>query len=158
VSGIAIGVSRSGRIVYERAFGHSAGTPGAELRAVDVFRIASVTKQFTAAAILQLADRKRLSLDDRADHWVANWPADREPVTIRQLLTHTAGVREVRFSGGPTPPVLRLAHTRQNTVAAYIVADSAEFASGTSFRYSNAGYFLLGRIVERASGLTLAEY
>ena len=158
ISGMTIAVSRGAAPWIIAQFGHSAGTPPVAVDSTSVFRIASITKQFTAAAILQLVDRGRLSLDDPVDRWIAGWPTDRPPVTLRQLLTHTAGVREVRFTGTARTPALRAARTRQDTIAAFIVADSSDFVAGTAFRYSNAGYFLLGRVIERASGQSLARY
>jgi D-alanyl-D-alanine carboxypeptidase len=158
VTGLAIGVSRAGRTVYSAAFGTSAAPSKNVLKADDVFRIASVTKQFTAAAILQLVAQRRLSLNDRASRWIAHWPADRASVTVRQLLTHTAGVREARSSASAPAVVLHGARTRQDSIGALIVTDSQDFTPGTAFRYSNAGYFLLGRIVERVSGEPLATY
>jgi D-alanyl-D-alanine carboxypeptidase len=158
ITGLTIAVAHGQSAPLVASFGHSASSTAAAISDTSVFRIASITKQFTAAAVLQLVERHRLSLDARVSEYIAAWPADRAAVTIRQLLTHTAGVREVRFSNVARPPVLTNARTRRDTIEAYIVADSSDFAAGTSFRYSNAGYFLLGRVVERVSGESLAGY
>jgi D-alanyl-D-alanine carboxypeptidase len=158
VTGLAIGVTLPGHAPIIRYAGRSAQGAQARLTDASIFRVASITKQFTAAAIMQLVERGRVSLDADVRTLLPDWPADRPSVTVRQLLTHTSGVREVRFSDTQRPPNLSRARTRQDTIAAYIVADTSDFAPGTAFRYSNAGYFLLGRIVERVSGMPLATY
>jgi D-alanyl-D-alanine carboxypeptidase len=158
ITGLSVAVSRGGSPWITAQFGRSADASAPPLHSGSVFRIASITKQFTAAAILHLVDRGRVALDDPLSRWVDDWPADRPPVTVRQLLTHTAGLREVRFSGTARTPQLGATRTRQDTIAAFITADSSEFAAGTVFRYSNAGYFMLGRVVERASGISLSAY
>jgi D-alanyl-D-alanine carboxypeptidase len=158
VTGLAIGIAVRGQPPIVRYFGRSAQWAWTRHTDSSVFRIASITKQFTAAAIMQLVERGQLSLDGDVRTLLREWPIDRPPVTVRQLLTHTGGVREVRFSGTQRLPVLSRARTRQDTITAHIVADSNDFVPGTAFRYSNAGYFLLGRIVERVSGMPLATY
>jgi CubicO group peptidase (beta-lactamase class C family) len=113
------------------------------------FRLASVTKQFTAAAILLLVQEGRLGLDDRARRWLPSLPESAADITIRQLLTHTAGLIDYEdvIPDGTTVPlrdadVLRLLESQKGSY----------FAPGTGYRYSNSGYALLALIVERASG------
>jgi D-alanyl-D-alanine carboxypeptidase len=158
VTGLSIGVAMPAQPLLIRYFGRSADRAQSPLGNASVSRIASITKQFTAAAIVRLLERGQLSLDSDVRTLLTDWPADRAAVTVRQLLTHTSGVREVRFAGTQRTPVLSQSRTRQDTIAAHILADSSDFAPGSAFRYSNAGYFLLGRIVERVSGGPLKEF
>jgi CubicO group peptidase (beta-lactamase class C family) len=120
-----------------------------------VYRIGSMTKQLTAAAVLQLVERGRLSLGDTLG---ALLPGYRRwgGVTVRQLLAHTSGI--------PTFNLSRRWQARRaedlpvDSVLALVADDSLRFAPGTRFEYSNTGYLLLGRIVERSSGMPLASY
>jgi CubicO group peptidase (beta-lactamase class C family) len=114
------------------------------------FRLASVTKQFTAAAVLLLVEEGRMSLDDSARRWLPSLPPSADAVTLRHLLLHGSGLidyedlmparetRQVRDAG-----VLRLLETEHRLY----------FSPGTGYRYSNSGYALLALVVEHASGM-----
>jgi CubicO group peptidase (beta-lactamase class C family) len=119
------------------------------------FRLASLTKQFTAAAILLLAEDGKLTLDDRVRKWLPSLPSAVDSVTITHLLTHTSGIvayEDVIPRGTNTQlhdtDVLRLLESQ----------DSTYFKPGSSYRYSNSAYALLALIVERASGRTFATF
>jgi CubicO group peptidase (beta-lactamase class C family) len=153
--GASVLVIRDGEPVFRRAYGLAnleeriAATPATN------YRLASVTKQFTAAAILLLAEDGRLELDDPVRRWLPSLPKATDPVTIRHLLTHTSGIidyEDVIPDGATTQlrdaDVLRLLESQ----------DSTYFALGSSYRYSNSGYALLALIVERASGRDFARF
>jgi CubicO group peptidase (beta-lactamase class C family) len=119
------------------------------------YRLASMTKQFTAASILLLAEDGHLTLDDRAQQWLPSLPQAAETVTIRHLLTHTSGlidyenvIPETFIAQLHDADVLRLLETLDHTY----------FPPGTDYRYSNSGYALLARIVQLASGKTFATF
>ena len=119
------------------------------------YRLASVTKQFTAASILLLAEDGPLNLDDRGHKWLPSLPKAAETVTIRHLLTHTSGliddedvIPEIFAAQLDDADVLRLLETQDRTY----------FRPGTGYRYSNSGYALLALIVQRASGKTFATF
>jgi CubicO group peptidase (beta-lactamase class C family) len=119
------------------------------------YRLASMTKQFTAAAILLLAEDGSLTLDDHAREWLPSLPQAAEEVTIRHLLTHTSGLIDYEdviprtfISQLHDADVLRLLETQHRTY----------FPPGTDYRYSNSGYALLARIVQGASGKTFATF
>jgi CubicO group peptidase (beta-lactamase class C family) len=119
------------------------------------YRLASVTKQFTAAAILLLAEDGKLSLDDRVKKWLPSLPPTVDAVTIEHLLTHTSGIvdyEDVIPSG--TTAQLHDADVRRLLES----QDSTYFKPGTAYRYSNSGYALLALIVERASGKSFAKF
>jgi len=155
VPGASLLVVRDGKPVIRRSYGRAnledriAATPETN------YRLASVTKQFTATAILLLAEDGKLSLGDRVKKWLPSLPPAVDPVTIGQLLTHTSGIvdyEDVIPSGTTTQlhdaDVLRLLEPH----------DSTYFKPGTSYRYSNSGYALLALIVERASGKSFAAF
>ena len=119
------------------------------------FRLASVSKQFTAAGILLLNEDGKLRLDDRLSQWLPSLPAATRDVTLRHLLTHTSGLIDYEDVMSPTltmqlndRDVLRLLETQDRTY----------FAPGTGYRYSNSGYVLLGLVIQQASGQSFTEF
>jgi CubicO group peptidase (beta-lactamase class C family) len=153
--GASVLVIRDGAPAFRGAYGLANVEERVAVTPATNFRLASVTKQFTAASILLLAQDGRLSLDDRARRWLPSLPESAANVTIRQLLTHTSGLidyEDVIPDGTTTPlhdaDVLRLLEVREGSY----------FAPGTGYRYSNSGYALLALIVERASGQRFAGF
>jgi CubicO group peptidase (beta-lactamase class C family) len=119
------------------------------------FRLASVSKQFTAAGILLLSEQGKLRLDDRLAQWLPSLPPATREVTLRHLLTHTSGLIDYEDVMSPTQTtqlndqdVLRLLESQDRTY----------FVPGTGYRYSNSGYVLLGVVIEKASGQTFTEF
>ena len=121
-----------------------------------VFCIASMTKQFTAVAILQLVEQGKLALDDTVGKFLPDFPASLRGITIEQLLTHTAGVPNAKSIAS------LLAQGRGWLTALQIMEtfkdQSLDFAPGTAFSYSNSGYQLLGYILEKVTNWPYAEY
>ena len=120
------------------------------------FRIGSITKQFTAICVLNLQEQGKLSLDDLVSKFVENCPAHWNQITLRHLLTHTSGIptytslpRHSQMSKFHWPPAKWIERFRDNPL---------EFAPGAGSKYSNSGYFLLGYIVEKASGTLYEDY
>lgn len=155
VPGAALLVMQDGMPLVRRGYGLADLEQGAPVTPATNFRLASVTKQFTATAILLLAEDGRLGLDDLARRWLPALPPAADAVTIRRLLTHTSGLVDYEeiIPASMTaqlhdPDVLALLQTQERTY----------FPPGTAYRYSNSGYALLALIVERASGRSFAEF
>lgn len=155
VPGACVLVVRDGTAVVRRCYGLADLEQGTATAPSTNFRLASVSKQFTAASVLVLAEDGKLSLDDRASRWLPSLPAAADDVTIRQLLTHTSGVVDYEDVMDPADThqvhdadVLRLLEGQDRTY----------FAPGSDYRYSNSGYALLALVVERASGQRYAEF
>lgn len=149
VPGIAVAVAEHGAIVFERAYGTADVAKKTPVTVDTRFEIGSLTKQVTAACILQLARAGKLSLDDHLGTFVPDYFIGRG-VTVRQLLSQTSGIPE--YLDGPD--VIADAGTQPATAASLLARVSAkplEFAPGTTWKYSNTNYILLGRIVEVAS-------
>lgn len=153
--GASLLVIRDGKPVVHRAYGLADVDRAIPATPATNYRLASVTKQFTATAILRLAEEGKLSLDDRMRRWLPSLPASTDAITIRHLLTHTSGLIDYEDVMPPDTTeqlkdadVLRLLESQTETC----------FAPGTSYRYSNSGYALLALIVERASGVSFATY
>lgn len=153
LAGAVILVGYQGKVVYRKAFGHRTLKPSPEAMSVDtIFDLASMTKVVaTATAIMQLVERKQLELDRTVtSYWPEFAQNGKQGITLRQLLTHTSGLRaevnaKTRWSG-------------YDGAVEAIATDRLIKAPGTSFRYSDANFIALGEIVRRVSGLPLDEY
>lgn len=155
--GCALGVIKDGRMVYKRNYGMANLDHGIPISSASVFNIGSVSKQFTAMSILLLTKQGKLSLEDDVHKYLTELPPYQHPVTIRNLLNHTSGIREyshlmqaagIRFQDAPDDEVFKML-MRQKEL---------NFKSGDEYLYSNSNYFLLAQIVERASGKSLREF
>jgi CubicO group peptidase (beta-lactamase class C family) len=159
VPGIAYGVIVDGKLLHVRALGLREVGTRAPVDTSSVFRIASMTKSFTALAILQLRDAGRISLDAPAEQYVPELAGLRYPtsdaprITVRHLLTHSAGFPEDNPWGDQ-----QLAATDEDL--ARLLRGGVPFSNvpGVAYEYSNLGFALLGRIVQNVSGLRYAEY
>lgn len=153
----AVLIARDGRPVFSKAYGKAnheldvPNTPGT------LFEIASLTKQFTAAAILQLQEQGKLKTADRACDYLDDCPKAWQPITLRHLLTHTSGIRN--YSSLPEWDEVLGRKTYRPRELVDLVRDlPLEFAAGAEFKYSNSGYVLLGLVIERVSGQPYAAY
>jgi CubicO group peptidase (beta-lactamase class C family) len=157
--GCALGVGRNGRVVYERGYGMANLETGTPIRPSSIFHVASVSKQFTAMAILLLARDGKLSVDDNIRKYLPEIPDYGAPITIRHLLTHTSGLRDQW-------ELLALARGRfeENRITEADVMDivprqkALNFTPGSEYLYSNTGFTLLAVIVKRVSSLSLREF
>jgi CubicO group peptidase (beta-lactamase class C family) len=151
----AVIVARGDQVLHRAAYGPADRKTGAPLTPEHRFRLASLSKQFTAAAVLRLQDQGKLSVDDPLCRWVQPCPEAWRPITLHHLLTHQSGVPDLMTRRDW--PKLRF----QEWTPAELVADSArlplDFEPGTDVKYSNAAYNLLGSVVESASGRPFAE-
>jgi CubicO group peptidase (beta-lactamase class C family) len=121
------------------------------------FRIASLTKQFTAASILLLEERGLLSVHDSIAKYVPDLPVAWQPITLHQLLTHTSGIPNFTEGehSGSTPN--RIGITPRQTLG-IVASEPLDFAPGTKLHYSNTGYILLGMVIEKVSGISYADF
>jgi CubicO group peptidase (beta-lactamase class C family) len=155
VPGASLLVLRDGAPLVRRSYGMANLEDGTAATPATNYRLASVTKQFTAASILLLAEDGRLKLDDRLRTWLPSLPPATGTITLRHLLTHSSGLIDYEDVMAPDATeqvldadVLRLLETQ----------DRLYFAPGSSWRYSNSGYALLSLIVERASGQRFPDF
>lgn len=156
--GCALGVYLNGEIVYARGYGMADIARGTPITPQTVFDIGSTSKQFTAAAIVLLAQQGKLSLDDDVRRFIPELPQYERPITIRHLLHHTSGLRDyiaLLAWGGVS---FEETTTAQQALDAIVRQKALNFTPGDEHLYSNSGYFLLSQIVERASGQTLREF
>jgi len=120
-----------------------------------VFRIGSITKQFTSAAVMQLVEHGRLSLDDDITAFVPNAPVHGRRILLRQLLNHTSGIPS--YTDVPDFDRVARLDLSHDSLLAIIASDSLLFEPGSHFYYDNTGYYLLGMTIEKIAGLPYAE-
>lgn len=157
--GCALGVARNGRVVYERGYGMANLETGTPITPSSIFHVASVSKQFTAMAIMLLASDGKLSIDDDIRKYLPEIRDYGTPITIRHLLTHTSGLRDQW-------ELLSLARGRfeEDRITEADVMDivprqtALNFTPGSEYVYSNTGFTLLGVIVKRVSGKSLRDF
>lgn len=149
-------VARDGAIVLDKAYGMAnleldvPNTPDTK------FRLGSVTKQFTAAAILLLEERGKLKIDERVKAYVPNTPMAWDRITVFNLLTHTAGIPN--FTASPDYNSIKLTLRGAGDAVASFRDRPLDFGPGEQMSYSNSGYLVLGDIIERVSGQSYEDF
>ncbi len=150
---------REGQVIYSRGIGYRQidGAAKQPATAATRYRIASISKMFTATMILQLVEEGKLKLTDTLEPFFPQVP-NAKKITLQQLLQHRSGVPNVRRAPEPQggAKISTLPITKEE-ILALVVAASPEFEPDTQVRYSNSGYFLLGLILERVSGKSYAD-
>jgi CubicO group peptidase (beta-lactamase class C family) len=155
VPGASVIVIQAGKVAYRHAYGLSDVETHVAATTATNYRLASVTKQFTAMAILMLAERHKLTLDDSLVKFFPDYPAYGKAVTVRHLLNHTSGL----LAYEDLIPAGRTAQVKDRDVLDLLKQqDHTYFAPGSEWRYSNTGYAHLAMIVEKASGVGFAEF
>ncbi len=155
-TGCAALVAERGKILYHKAFGMADMELNVPMKTDMLFRIGSITKQFTAISILQLMEKGKLQLHDPITTHVAGYPASGEKITIEHLLTHTSGI--VNITGMKNFGDIKRKDLSTTEIIEFFKNDSLEFEPGSKWSYSNSGYILLGHIVEKVSGMSYAQY
>jgi D-alanyl-D-alanine carboxypeptidase len=150
----SIAIVRDGQIAYVHAYGRARLDPGMPARPEMRYSIGSISKQFTAAAILMLAEDGTLSLDDTVGRWLPELTRAKD-VTIRQILSMTSGYQDFWPEDYVMPPML-LPTTAQQILSGWAMKP-LDFEPGTKWQYSNTNYVIAGLIVEKASGMGLVE-
>jgi len=156
--GVAVLVRKDGKTVAQHGYGVRDLRTMAPIDAKTNFRLASFTKQFTAAAVMLLIDDGKLRYDETLKEIFPDFPDYGRTITVRHLLTHTAGLPEYEelMEGGPWTET----HQIQDDQVLALLKRQAKpkFAAGTSWSYSNSGYVVLGLVVAKASGITFDEF
>jgi CubicO group peptidase (beta-lactamase class C family) len=158
VPGCSLGIIKDGQLIYAKGYGMANMEYDIPNAASSVFRIGSTSKQFTAACIILLAEKGKLEFDDNLKSLFPDFPDYAEKITVRHLLNHTSGIRDY----------LQIAYLKglkdddfyvDDNVMEWLVNQSdLNFPPGEEFLYSNSGYWLLGQIVKRVAGISMADF
>lgn len=154
--GATVIVTRDGKTEFRKAYGLADVEQKKVMQAEMVLRIGSISKQFTATAILQLVAAGKLKLNDDVNQLLPDFPLKGQKISVEHLLTHTSGVKNYlampNFSEIASKPV------SVKEMFDFFKNEALEFTPGDRFSYSNSGYFLLGLIIEKVSGMQYADY
>ncbi len=156
--GLSMAIVHDGAVVYEKAYGMANLEDSIPVTLQSPFKIASLTKPITAIAVLQLVERGLVALDRPVIHYLDSLPSPWRATTVRQLLGHTSGLPDyLQAPAWSWRDSWRLERNHQEVIAMTAEAPMT-FRSGERMKYSNTNYYVLGMLIERASGATYAEY
>jgi CubicO group peptidase (beta-lactamase class C family) len=156
VPGVSVGILKDGKVLVDKGYGLANVELSVPASPDTVYGLLSVTKQFTAAAVMMLAEDGKLSLDDPIAKYLSDCPQAWHDVTIRNLLSHTSGIPDYTDVPGFFEHI-RIDSTPQELIEP-LESQPLQFPPGGRFRYSNSNYYLLGMIVERVSGMPLGQF
>ena len=149
-------VVKEGKVIYRKAFGKAHLELDVDMKPDYIFRIGSITKQFTACAIMKLLEEGKLSLQDDINKHITDYPTHGHTITIEHLLTHTSGIKSYTDLGD-FEAQMRKDRTPEELID-YFKNEPLDFAPGEQYKYNNSAYALLGFIIEIVSGCTYEQY
>jgi CubicO group peptidase (beta-lactamase class C family) len=152
---VSVAIVRDGKVVFTKAYGDARLDPKTPAAETMRFAIGSVSKQFLAAALLLAQENRKLSLDDKVAKYEPGLTRASE-ITIRQLLSHTSGYQDY-YPQDYLPPFMREPVTAQGIVDRW-AKKPLDFQPGTAWQYSNTGFVVAGRVLEKATGTSAIEY
>jgi CubicO group peptidase (beta-lactamase class C family) len=152
--GLAVLVAQDGKILFEKSYGLADLEHRVPVTPQTIFRIGSITKQFTAAAILKLQEEKKLSVKDKLSKYIPDFPRGNQ-VTLRQLLTHTSGIHSYNDDPGFWS---RVTNDTTEAIIEAMKKEPYDFDPGTKWSYVNSGYMVLGYIVAKVSGQSYGDF
>jgi CubicO group peptidase (beta-lactamase class C family) len=153
---LSLAVARGSHLLVAKSYGLADVENDVSATSETVYRIGSITKQFTAAAILRLVEERRMGLDDDITLYVPQFHAHGHHVTIRQLLNHTSGLRS--FTEVPTFATKERLDLTDDQLLSVFQDEPSDFEPGTNFLYNNTGYYLLAMAIERVTGRSYGAY
>ena len=156
LAGMVIVAVQGRDTLVARAYGWAEPENDVRMTMAHVFQLASITKQFTAAAVLALVQDGRVDLGAPIRRYIPDAPIQGRSITVRQLLSHTAGIPD--YAESPRIGALKRLDLPPDTLVALVATTPLYFEPGEQMRYSNTGYALLGQLIERVSGHPYATY
>jgi len=156
--GCALGVIRNGAFVYNRGYGTGSLELGVPLTPQSVFYMGSVSKQFTAASVVLAAEQGYLSLDDDVRKNIPELPSYERPITLRQMLHHTSGLRDILTLLSLSGRNFEDIHPTAELLDILVRQKALNYKPGDEYLYSNTNYFLLAEVVHRATGKPFSRF
>jgi CubicO group peptidase (beta-lactamase class C family) len=155
--GCVVLVAKNDSVIYEKAFGVANIELNVPMKPGMVFRLGSITKQYTAVSILQLVEQGKISLQDSIQKFIKDFPFKGHTITIENLLTHTSGIPDYEVLNFPIPTAIRIDFPAKQIIDS-LSKLPLDFTPSTQFHYSNSNYFLLAYIIEQVSGKSYQDY
>ena len=154
--GLQVAVFKDGKAVLVKAYGSANLEQAVRVDNDSIFRVGSVTKQFTAAALLLLQEQSKLSIQDKLSKYYSKFPRGND-ITLDQMLHHTSGIHS--YTEDPSFAIEGGIHRSTEEMVEYIakLPKTQDFEPGTDWNYSNSAYFILGGVIEKVSGEPLAK-
>jgi CubicO group peptidase (beta-lactamase class C family) len=156
IAGLSVAVRFKGSTLVEKGYGFANAELRAPAGAQTVYHVDSITKHVTSAGVLKLAEEGKLSLDDELSRWVPKFSTGGRRVTVRQLLSHTSGIKS--YTSIPRFDSLERLDLSHDEILALVAPEPFDFEPGTSWRYDNSGFYLAGLVIEQASGMSYADF
>jgi CubicO group peptidase (beta-lactamase class C family) len=154
--GAAILVAKNDKVIFRKGYGLATLNPDKPVTPDMVFRIGSITKQFTSTAILKLAEQGKIDLKADITTYLTDFSTPGKTVTVEQLLNHTSGIKS--YTSLPDAMSKKGLYISPADMMKIIQGQPSDFAPNEQWLYNNSGYFLLGMIIEKVSGMTYGEY
>ncbi|WP_309428083.1 serine hydrolase domain-containing protein [Chryseobacterium sp.] len=148
-------VAKNGKTIYRKAFGKANLELNTDMTPDQVFQIGSMTKQFTAIAILMLEQQGKLNVNDPVSKYIRDYPSG-DQITIHHLLTHTSGIKD--FTKMKSLQTIAQKEMKPEMMVDFFKNEPVDFAPGEKFEYNNSGYVVLGYIIELVSGQTYEDF
>jgi CubicO group peptidase (beta-lactamase class C family) len=156
--GAAVLVVQNDKILLRKGYGKAEMNPSVDIKPETIFRIGSITKQFTSLAILKMVSEGKLSLEDDVTKYLPELNTHGEKITIRHLLHHTSGIKSYTSLPNLITPQRKGLPVTYAEMTELLNEQKMDFKPGEAFLYNNSGYYLLGVIIEKVSGKTYIEY
>ncbi|WP_394974851.1 serine hydrolase domain-containing protein [uncultured Croceitalea sp.] len=150
-------VAKDGNIIYNYHYGKANLELDVATSSKSVYRIASLSKQFTAVAILKLAEEQKLSLNDDIKKYLPNYPVQDRTITLEHLLSHTSGIKDYLNIEGFNKAFQRQDMSPKELID-FFKNEPMNFEAGSQYQYSSSGYIILGYIIEAVSGMSYEDY
>ncbi|PQB04766.1 serine hydrolase [Aureitalea marina] len=154
--GVSALVAKDGQVIYTAAFGLANLEHQIPLKPESVFEIGSITKQFTAVAILMLEQAGKLKVSDNITKYIPDYPTQGKTITLQHLLNHTSGIKS--YTNMPSFMSEARTDMTPNELIDVFKNETVEFDPGTQWNYNNSGYIILGEIIERVSGMSYEAF
>ena len=148
-------VSKRNKIIYHKGFGKANIELAVDMKVDNVFQLGSLTKQFTAIAILILEEQGKLKTEDKISKYIADYP-NGDKITVHHLLTHTSGIKDFTTMKGLND--ISLKEMTPKDMLEFFKNEPLDFNPGEKFDYNNSGYFLLGYLIELISGGSYQDF
>ncbi|MBC6607568.1 beta-lactamase family protein [Hymenobacter sp. BT188] len=155
--GMSVGVAQNGQLVLARAYGKANVETGVDVGSITAYKVGFITKQFTTAIVMRLVEAGKMSLTDPITKYLPDYPTQGHHVTIHHLLNHTSGIKAFRVMHEENRQRFCLDLTYPEMIEMF-AKQPFEFKPGENYEYNNFGYYLLGEIIGRVTGIPYQDY